>query len=210
VTVPSTGPWVLATRNAGKLLELRALLADEGIAVVDLAESGVDVAPAEDAIESFGTFEENALAKARYFAAKLPGRMVIADDSGLEVEALGNEPGVHSRRWSGRADLEGQALDAENNALLVRRLAGAHCRRARFVCVAAAVLDGLEVVTRGEVDGSIADRPSGEHGFGYDPYFFVPELGMTLADASVAEKQRVSHRARAFASLLAARGRSER
>jgi XTP/dITP diphosphohydrolase len=208
VTVRDAGPWVLATRNEGKLRELRALLADEGIAVVDLAASGVDVAPTEESIESFGTFEENALAKARYFAAKLPGRVVVADDSGLQVARLGNEPGVRSRRWSGRADLEGPALDAENNALLVRRLAGAPDRRARFVCVAAAVFDGLEVVTRGEVEGSIADQPSGGNGFGHDPYFFVPELGMTLADASVAEKQRVSHRARAFASLLAALGRA--
>jgi XTP/dITP diphosphohydrolase len=193
--------WVLATRNAGKLRELRALLASEGVPVIDLCEAGVPVSADEDAVECFETFAENALAKARYFAARLPGRTVVADDSGLEVAALGGHPGVRSRRWSGGSQ-EGAALEAANNARLVRELAGVADRRARFVCAAAWVRDGLEVVTEGSVAGTIVDRPSGAEGFGYDPHFFVGELDMTLADASVAEKQRVSHRGRAFQALL--------
>jgi XTP/dITP diphosphohydrolase len=193
--------WVLATRNAGKLRELRVLLAEEGIPVVDLVEAGVPASPDEDAVECFDTFAENALAKARYFAARLPGRTVVADDSGLEVRALDGEPGVRSRRWSG-GSLEGAALEAANNARLVRALAGVADRRARFVCAAAWVRAGREVVTEGDVAGRIVDAPSGGEGFGYDPHFYADELGMTLADASVAEKQRVSHRGRAFEALL--------
>ena len=195
-------PWILATRNAGKLRELRALLADEGIAVVDLDEAGVAEEPGEDAIECHETFQENALAKARHFAGRLPGRIVVADDSGLEVVALGGEPGVRSKRWSGRAELSGAALDAANNAQLVHRLAGVRDRRGRFVCAAAWVSSRCEVVTVGMVDGEIVDVPSGGHGFGYDPHFRVLELGMSLGDATVAEKGQVSHRARAFGALL--------
>jgi XTP/dITP diphosphohydrolase len=198
-----SAPWVVATRNAGKLRELRALFADEGIGMIDLGEAGIVESPMEDGIECFETFEENALAKARWFAAQLPGRVVVADDSGLEVPALGGEPGVRSRRWSEGPGLDGAAQVAANNARLVERLAGVSDRRARFVCAAACALDGYAVVTRGEVEGTIVDVPSGSQGFGYDPHFFAHELGMTLADASVAEKQRVSHRARAFGALLA-------
>lgn len=195
-------PWVLATRNAGKLRELRALLADEGIPVIDLSDAGVAPSPAEDDVECFETFQENALAKARWFSAQLPGRVVVADDSGLEVLALSGAPGVRSRRWSGRADLAGAALDVSNNEKLVASLRGIADRRARFVCAAAWIGDRVEVVTLGHVDGTIVDTPSGAQGFGYDPHFMVDELGMTLADASVAEKQQVSHRGRAFMSLL--------
>lgn len=197
-----TGAWVLATRNAGKLRELRALLADEGIRVIDLDEAGIAESADEDAVECWETFEENALAKARWFAAKLPGRVVVADDSGLRVRALGGEPGVRSRRWSG-GGLEGAAQVAANNARLVRELAGVEDRRAAFVCAAAWSGGGREVVVRGEVEGRIVDVPAGANGFGYDPHFFVTELGMTMAEATVPEKQRVSHRGRAFETLLA-------
>ena len=173
----SRPPWILATRNAGKLRELRDLFAEAEIAVVDLA-------------------------KARYYAARAPGRTVVADDSGLEVFALGGEPGVRSRRWSGRSDLEGAALDAANNALLVERMRGREDRRARFVC-AAAWCDGRSAeVVRGELSGTIIAARSGSGGFGYDPHFVVTELGRTLAEASAAEKQRVAHRGRAFRALL--------
>ena len=195
--------WVLATRNAGKLVELRALFRDHGIAVIDLDEAGVAEAPEEDDLEVHATFEANALAKAQWFAARVDGRVVVADDSGLEVAALGGAPGVISKRWSGRTDLHGAALDAENNAKLIGALAGRADRRARFVCAAALAQDGrAPLVVRGEVVGRIVDHPSGTHGFGYDPHFFVDELGRTLADATVEEKQRVSHRARAFVALL--------
>ncbi len=194
---------MLATRNVGKLLELRALFAAHDIAVIDLREASVpeDLA-SEERIEAFETFEENALAKAQYFAAMLPGHTVVADDSGLAVDALGGEPGVRSKRWSGSADSAKEVVDAANNAMLVARLRGVDERGARFVC-AAAWCDGVSsLVVRGEVEGRIVDIPVGAHGFGYDPHVFVDELAMTLAQASIAEKQQVSHRARAFERLL--------
>ncbi len=197
--------WVLATRNAGKLRELRALFATHAIDVIDLFEAGVEEDPvAEDAVEAFATFEENALAKVRYFAARVPGRIVVADDSGLSVDTLHGAPGVRSKRWSGRRELHGAALDASNNALLLERLRDTDEARARFVC-AAAWSDGVrEVVVRGEVLGRIVREGRGSFGFGYDPHMFIDELGMTLAEATVAEKERVSHRGRAFALLLGA------
>jgi XTP/dITP diphosphohydrolase len=202
VTVSGRAPWVLATRNAGKLRELRALFADSRIDVIDLTEAGIDETPEEELIEAHSTFEENAVAKARYFAARAGGRVVVADDSGLEVLALGGEPGVRSKRWSRRVDLDDPALDAANNALLLQRLRGEVDRRARFVCVAAWCAGNDTVVARGEVAGTIVDRPSGGHGFGYDPHFLATELGVTLGDATVAAKQAVSHRGRAFMRLL--------
>ena len=198
-------PWVLATRNAGKLRELRALFATHAIDVIDLREAGVVEDPvAEEAIEAYETFEENALAKARYFAWRLPGRIVVADDSGLSVDALNGAPGVRSKRWSGRTDLHGSALDASNNAKLLSSLIGAAERSARFVCAAAWCDGTTELVVRGEVLGHIVDEARGSHGFGYDPHVFIDELGMTLAEATVAEKEQVSHRGRAFARLLEA------
>jgi XTP/dITP diphosphohydrolase len=196
-------PAVLATRSAGKLRELRPLFESFGLRVIDLAEAGVPDSPDEDHIESHDTFEENALAKARYFFGLCGGVDVYADDSGLVVDALGGEPGVRSKRWSGRSDLEGNALDAANNALLLSRLAGIAERRARFVCAAAWCGEAGELVVRGETSGRIVDAGSGGHGFGYDPHFLSDELGMTLADATVAEKRSVSHRGRAFDALAA-------
>lgn len=197
-------PWVLATRNAGKLRELRPLFADAGISVIDLGEAGVEASPDEDALECYATFEENALAKARWFAARAGGLPVVADDSGLEVLALGGAPGVRSKRWSGRVDLSGAALDAANNALLLARLQGVRDRRARFVCAAAWCDGRRELVVRGETTGIVVEEGDarGAHGFGYDPLFRSDELGMTLAQATVAQKQAVSHRGRAFSELL--------
>jgi XTP/dITP diphosphohydrolase len=197
-------PWVLATRNSGKLRELRPLFAEAGVSVIDLQEAGVPASSDEDALECFATFEENALAKARWFARRVDGLPVVADDSGLEVSALGGAPGVRSKRWSGRTELSGAALDAANNALLLERLRGARDRGARFVCAAAWCGDDREVVVRGEVRGTIVEREDarGAHGFGYDPLFRSDELGMTLGEATVAQKQAVSHRGRAFTELL--------
>ncbi len=195
--------WVLASRNQGKLIELKALFASERIDVIDLREAGVSAdAVAEDEIESYESFEENALAKARYFSTRLPGRTIVADDSGLAVDALGGAPGVRSKRWSGRSDLHGGALDAANNALLVSSLLNHRHSTAQFVCAAAWTDGSAEAVARGVVHGRIADEPAGTGGFGYDPHVFVDELGMTLAEASLPEKQRVSHRARAFLALI--------
>ena len=194
---------VLATRSAGKLRELRPIFAAAGVRVLDLAEVGVAEAPTEDAIESFDTFEENALAKARYFFERCGGLDVVADDSGLAVDALGGQPGVRSKRWTETAGVTGHQLDVANNARLVAQLHGVDDRRARFVCAAAWRGRSGEAVVRGEVGGRIIDRPSGTHGFGYDPFFWADELGMTLADATTEQKRGVSHRGRAFDALLA-------
>jgi XTP/dITP diphosphohydrolase len=174
---------LLATRSEGKLRELRPLFGAAGLDVIDLREAGIEETPAEDDLEQFETFEENALAKGRYFAA-LSGMPTVADDSGLEVRALGGGPGVRSKRWSGRVDLSGDALDAENNALLLRSLAGSRDRAARYVC-AAAMADGRHaMVCRGETTGRITLAPRGSNGFGYDPYFESDELSRTFGEAS--------------------------
>ena len=193
---------LLATRSEGKLRELRPLFAAHGIAVVDLREVGIEESPVEDSLEAHATFEENALAKARYFHA-VSRRATVADDSGLVVPALGGAPGVLSKRWSGRQDLAGQALDDENNRLLLERLANAHDRRAYYVCAAAYADDEREFACRGEVHGEILAAPRGTGGFGYDPYFLSIELGRTFGEVDRDEKARVSHRARAFSGLVA-------
>jgi XTP/dITP diphosphohydrolase len=194
---------VLATRSAGKLRELRPIFAEAGVRVIDLAEAGVAESAEEETIESHDTFEANALAKAHWFFARCGGLDVIADDSGLAVDALDGAPGVRSKRWSGRRDLHGHALDEANNAQLVARLHGVADRRARFVCAAAWCGARGELVALGEHAGRIVDSPSGTHGFGYDPHFLSDELGVTLADATTEEKRRVSHRGRAFDALVA-------
>ncbi|MDF1505067.1 RdgB/HAM1 family non-canonical purine NTP pyrophosphatase [Roseisolibacter sp. H3M3-2] len=200
----STRRVVVATRNVGKLGELRALLATVGLEPVDLVSAGIPESPEEDALEAFDTFEENALAKARHFHARAGGLPVIADDSGLAVDALGGAPGVRSKRYTMPGPGESQT-DA-NNVALVRALAGAADRTARFVCVVAYVGEGREVVRRGETAGRILEAPRGGLGFGYDPLFLSDDLGVTFAEASAAEKGRVGHRGRAFRALVAALG----
>jgi len=131
---------LLATRSEGKLRELRPLFAAHGFAAFDLRDTGIAASAIEDELEAFPTFEENALAKARYFHGA-SGWSTVADDSGLVVPSLGGKPGVLSKRWSGRSDLTGQALDDENNRLLLHELENAHDRRAYYVCAAAYVDD---------------------------------------------------------------------
>ena len=194
---------LLATRSAGKLRELNGILAEAGLEGMTLDEARVPVSDDEEHIEVFSTFEENALAKARYFN-RLTGLPTMADDSGLSVDALGGAPGVWSKRYSVRNDLSGQALDDANNEKLLRELSGVGDRRARYSCAAAFADGPLEAVAIGEVYGSIVDHPRGSEGFGYDPYFFSTELEKTFGEASVAEKQVVSHRGRAFRKLAAA------
>lgn len=197
-----TAPLVLlATRSEGKLRELRPLFDAAGIAVADLREASLRASPDEDHVEAFDTFEANALAKARYFHA-LTGRPTVADDSGLEVAALAGLPGVRSKRWSDRVDLSGQPLDDANNARLLDVLRGVADPAARYVCVAAYCDGSREEVTRGETSGIIVRDARGEHGFGYDPYFFSVELGATFGESSREAKERVSHRGRAFRALL--------
>ncbi len=192
---------LVATRSAGKLRELDGILAEAGMQGVSLADAGMAESADEDAIECHETFEENALAKARHFN-RLSGLPTIADDSGLCVDALGGAPGVWSKRYSGRPDLNGQALDDANNAKLLSELAEFDDRSAGYACAAAFSHGSVEIVERGETRGSIIAVPLGDNGFGYDPYFFSDELGMTFGEATTSAKQEVSHRGRAFKALF--------
>lgn len=206
------GRLLLATRSAGKRRELEPMLRAHGWDVLDLDGAGLPERPAEeDALEVAETFEENALAKARYFHARC-GLPTMADDSGLSCEALHGAPGVRSKRWSARPERDGAALDAANNALLLAELAeaeraaasrgGVATRAARYVCAAAFVNGAREVVARGETTGRILEREAGTGGFGYDPLFFSDDLGAPFGMVTQEEKARVSHRARAVAALL--------
>ena len=192
---------VIATGNPHKVDEIRAVLGPMGFAVVSLGELGRP-APAEPD-EPGATFEENARIKARYYAAAL-GEPVLADDSGLEVDALQGEPGVQSAVWAG-AEGSRAERDARNNAKLAEAMRGvpAHRRQARFVCtMCVATPDGSVLVeTRGEFEGVIADEPRGAHGFGYDPWLWLPDRGVTSAELPPEEKNALSHRGRAVRRL---------
>ena len=194
-------PFLIATRSDGKLRELNGILAAAGIRAVNLSQAMIEPSSAEEHIECFNTFEENALAKARYFHS-VSGMPTLADDSGLCVDALGGAPGVWSRRFSGRDDLTGQDLDDANNAKLMNELRGSTDLRAEYRCAAAFVRAGEESVAMGEVRGEIVREPRGDNGFGYDPYFLSSELGMTLGEASTEAKEQISHRGRAFRRLI--------
>lgn len=196
---------LVATRSAGKLRELVPMCEALGYRAVSLDDVGISESSAEAAIEVWDTFEDNALAKARYFARLSGGRPVLADDSGLTAEALGGAPGVHSKRWSGRPDLEGAALDAANNQKLLAALEGSVDRRARYVCVAVWVDSdgGREWEARGECHGRILEVARGDGGFGYDPYFWSDDLGCSFGEASREAKSEVSHRGRALRALWA-------
>ncbi|MGA0920276.1 MAG: non-canonical purine NTP pyrophosphatase [Gemmatimonadaceae bacterium] len=197
-------PLVLATRSEGKVRELAAMCAGHGFAAIDLSAAGLPSEdPAEDTLEVHDTFEANARAKAAWFSARLPGRIVVADDSGLEVLALGGAPGVRSKRWTG-STATGTALYAENNAALLAALEGFADRRARFVCVMVARCGDQEWIGRGSCAGRILEAPVGGEGFGYDPLFWSEELGAAFGAVGREVKGQVSHRARAFAALLAA------
>ncbi|HEV2148356.1 MAG TPA: RdgB/HAM1 family non-canonical purine NTP pyrophosphatase [Longimicrobiaceae bacterium] len=191
---------LVATRSAHKLGEIRQILAGyAALEPIDLREAGIPEGPDEDSIEAFDSFEENAMAKARYFAARseLP---VLADDSGLCVDALGGEPGVRSRRFSGRTDLAGAALDGANNALLLERLEGVPEaeRTARYVCAVALVLPGGEErVFLGTCEGIILPEPRGEGGFGYDPLFWAPGENAAIGELPPERKNELSHRGKA-------------
>jgi XTP/dITP diphosphohydrolase len=175
------------TSNRGKLREFQ-------LAAPDFELLPIDAPPPE---EHGATFEENARIKALYYASHTSG-WVFADDSGLEVDALGGAPGVHSARYAGP-----QATDQDNNNLLLSNLRGVENRTARFICVIALAHDGKLVKTfRGSVEGRIIDTPRGSHGFGYDPLFFHEPFGRTFGEASDEEKMQVSHRARALRQMF--------
>jgi XTP/dITP diphosphohydrolase len=187
---------VLATGNAGKQRELSALLLPLGFELI--LQTTLGIAAAE---ETGTTFEANALLKARH-ASRASGLPALADDSGIEVDALGGRPGVRSARFAGKG-----ASDADNNALLLRKLAGvpAEGRSARFRCVMAWVWradDPAPLVARGVWEGSIAGAQRGNGGFGYDPLFVPSGLHVTSAEIPAEEKNALSHRAQALAALL--------
>lgn len=194
----------MATRSAHKLAEIRAILAGvPALELVDLDGAGVPESEGEAHLERFDSFEANAVAKARYFAAR-SGLAALADDSGLVVDALGGEPGVRSRRFAGEDDLAPRARDRRNNEYLLERLRGTPLRErtARYVCVAAVAFPNGEVHTfRGVAEGLILDAPRGTGGFGYDPLFYDLESGRTFAELTAAEKNRRSHRGKALRAV---------
>lgn len=184
---------VLATRNQGKVREFAEALSGLGWTVGGLPASVPEI------VEDGRSFEENARKKAET-VANLLRVPVLADDSGLEVDALDGEPGVFSARYAGE-----NATDSDNNRKLLAALTGvpAEKRSARFVCVLAwAVPEKPAVTVRGECEGVILDEPRGEGGFGYDPLFFVPRLQKTFGELPLEEKNRISHRAKAIRSLI--------
>lgn len=185
-----------ATRNPGKLREFRLAIERFGG-----GRFTVEPLPGLEAIapcrETGATFRENAIAKALYYSAYAPG-LLFADDSGLEVDALGGAPGVLSARFAGP-----DATDEANNRLLLERLRGVENRSARFVCAVALAERGRLIATfDGVVEGWIAEAPRGDHGFGYDPLFFYPPFGCTLAEAPAERKLAVSHRGQALAAMV--------
>ena len=187
------GRLVLASNNAGKLREFRALLAPLGVEVVTQGELGI-----AEAEEPHVTFVENALAKARH-ASRLAGLPALADDSGICVHALGGAPGVLSARYAGEPK-----SDARNNEKLLADLAPHADRRAHYVCVLVLVRhadDPQPVIAEGEWHGELLASGRGEGGFGYDPLFFIPSLGQTVAELPAAVKNRLSHRGQAMAQL---------
>jgi XTP/dITP diphosphohydrolase len=183
---------LLATNNKGKLREYRALLHGIPYKMVTLADAGITT----EVDESGNSFEENAMLKATAFARE-SGLLTLADDSGLEVDALGGEPGARSHRFAGD-----NATDADRIDLLLARLKNVpeKERTAQFRCViAVAAPDGKIELFTGVCRGLIISAPRGSNGFGYDPVFYVPELGKTMAELTLEEKNKVSHRARAAA-----------
>lgn len=187
---------VLASGNRKKLAELQQILQPLGLEV--LPQSEFDVPSPE---ETGLTFVENALLKARH-ASKLTGLPAIADDSGIEVDALAGAPGIYSARFAGA-----QADDAANNALLVEKLGDVpeENRSARYQCLIVMVRhekDPVPVICQGSWEGRVILEPRGDKGFGYDPHFLIPELGMTAAELDPGEKNRISHRGKALAQLM--------
>lgn len=185
---------IFATGNAGKMKEIKSIFSDFDVEIVSMKEAGIDCE-----IEENGTsFEENALIKAKAIH-KITGDIVLADDSGLEVDYLNKEPGIYSARYMGE-----DTPYSMKNENIIKRLEGVPVekRTARFVCVIAAVLpDGSTKVVRKTIEGYIGYEEKGENGFGYDPIFMVPEYNKTTAELTMEEKNRISHRGKALQSM---------
>jgi len=198
----------LATSNPGKLRDFAGAAAPFGIAIANIPHFSSLPEVVEDGV----TFEENARKKAQAYSLAVPGELVVADDSGLEIDALGGAPGVHSARYAAR-DLQNNqphttecnTNDEANNARVLRELAGVSSekRTARFVCVLAVASDGQTLRTfQGTAEGLLLDAPRGQNGFGYDPLFYFPQIGKTFAELSAEEKAQYSHRGAAFRAFL--------
>lgn len=187
-------PIIFATKNKHKLKEINAILGAVGIEVISMEEAGIDIDVEEDGL----TFEENAIKKAEEIM-KATGGIVLADDSGLEVDYLDKEPGIYSARYGG--------VDTPykiKNKLLIDRLEGVKesKRTARFVCaIAAAFPDGNTITTRGTIDGTIAFEEKGDNGFGYDPILYIPEYKMTTGEMPSDLKNSISHRGKALRAM---------
>lgn len=185
---------IFATGNQGKIKEIKAILGDIGEEIISMKEAGIDI----DIVEDGNSFEENAIIKARAVMERT-GQLVLADDSGLEVDVLGGEPGIYSARYLG----EDTSYEIKNRNI-IERLEGVEgeARSARFVCViAAAFPDGEIVTTRGTIEGVIAKEPAGENGFGYDPIVYVPEYKMTTGQMEPEAKNAISHRGKALCAM---------
>lgn len=185
---------IFATTNQGKVREIKAILGDIGEDILSLKEAGISA----DIVEDGSTFEENAIIKAKA-VMELTGQIVLADDSGLEVDAMNKEPGIYSARFMGE-----DTPYEEKNRAIIERLEGVEgdARSARFVCViAAAFPDGEVITTRGTIEGVIAKEPAGTNGFGYDPIVYVPEYGMTTGQMEPEQKNAISHRGKALAAM---------
>lgn len=191
---------IFATGNEGKMKEIREILdgltfLGEKVQILSMKEAGIDI----DIIEDGTTFEENAMIKARAVAGAAKEAIVLADDSGLVIDYLNGEPGIYSARYLGK-----DTSYRVKNANLVQRLEGVQDekRSARFVCAIAAVLpDGRELSTRGTIEGRIGYEEKGLNGFGFDPIFYVPEIGKYTAELSDEDKNRISHRGKALRAM---------
>lgn len=185
---------IFATGNEGKMREIRQILADSGYEILSMKEAGVDL----DIVEDGTTFEENALIKAKA-VMEATGELTLADDSGLEIDAFGGEPGVYSSRYLGE-----DTPYTEKNQVILDRMKDVpeEKRGARFVCVIAAVFpDGQTRTTRGTMEGIIGYESNGKNGFGYDPIFYLPELKKYSAQLSSDEKNQLSHRGQALRKM---------
>ncbi len=196
-------PVLIATSNPGKLRDFAGAASPLGIAIEPLP----NFASIPGAVEDGLTFEANARKKAEYYSKYCPGKIILADDSGLEADALGGAPGVHSARYAAdQPHLVGNNTDDQaNNARLIRELRKTppEQRTARFVCVIAAARDGeILNVFRGQAEGMLLDSPRGSGGFGYDPLFYFPSIQKTFAELTPEEKAQYSHRGKAFHQFL--------
>ena len=195
---------LVATSNPGKLRDFAGAAEPRGVTIVPIP----NFSSLPPVVEDGATFEANACKKAEAYSLAVPGELVLADDSGLEVNALGGAPGVHSARYAAEQPhlVDSNTDDQANNARVLRELKNIpdEKRGGRFVCVLAAARDGRTIATfRGEAEGVILDAPRGANGFGYDPLFYFPQIGKTFAELTAEEKSNHSHRGAAFRKFLA-------